>query len=245
MIIGNAESLAITKQVTGDMSVNDLNFSKRVSSTLKRAGVKTLEQLFELSREELLRIRNMGTGSVDEIEAKLRKLYPDYVMRDKISLSDSNTSCKGKVIDEPEEILVFSARVSCALKRAGIKTIDQLVELSREDLMHISNMGECGVTEIEEKLKSIYPDYVMKDKRIVSAQKIYSAQESGNASVDLLVFSTRVSSALKRAGIKTIDQLVELSREELLRIRNMGTGSVDEIESKLKDVFPNYEMKKN
>ena len=48
-------------------------------------------------------------------------------------------------------------------------------------------------------------------------------------------FSTRVYICFWKSGIKTIDQLVEKSEENLLRIRNLGKKSIREIKDILSD----------
>lgn len=52
--------------------------------------------------------------------------------------------------------------------------------------------------------------------------------------VDLYGLSTRTYNALRRHGIETVDQLLEMSRRELLRdVRNFGAASLEEVVTEL------------
>lgn len=53
--------------------------------------------------------------------------------------------------------------------------------------------------------------------------------------VDELRFQTRTINALKKAGVKTLNDLVNLSEDDLLQIRNLGERSIIEILSYLKE----------
>ena len=53
------------------------------------------------------------------------------------------------------------------------------------------------------------------------------------ASVDILDLSVRLYNCLRRANISTVGQLLDLSKESLLRIRNLGQHSLQELEMKM------------
>ncbi|NLU50793.1 MAG: DNA-directed RNA polymerase subunit alpha [Syntrophomonadaceae bacterium] len=55
-------------------------------------------------------------------------------------------------------------------------------------------------------------------------------------SIEELELSVRASNGLKRANINTVGDLVEKTREEMGKIRNLGQKSLDEIERKLKEL---------
>lgn len=55
------------------VSIESLSFSKRTFHCLDRANIKTLGELLCLSEDELLRIRNLGVQSLNEIIETLSK----------------------------------------------------------------------------------------------------------------------------------------------------------------------------
>src|SRR3990172_8462752 len=56
-----------------------------------------------------------------------------------------------------------------------------------------------------------------------------------NAFVEELELSTRITNALRNAGIDTVAKLIETPKEELVRLKNMGAKSISDIEERLKD----------
>ena len=53
------------------MKIEDLGLSARAYNVLKRVHIDTVEQLQQLSDDDLLRYRNMGTTTVKEIREKV------------------------------------------------------------------------------------------------------------------------------------------------------------------------------
>jgi len=53
--------------------ISFLDLSKRVREALEEEGIKTLYDLVSLKPDDLLKIKNMGRKSIEEIEEKLRK----------------------------------------------------------------------------------------------------------------------------------------------------------------------------
>lgn len=57
-----------------NMQIDDLDLSVRSYNCLKRAGINTVGELLEKSEEEMLRVRNLGRKSLDEVHKKLTDL---------------------------------------------------------------------------------------------------------------------------------------------------------------------------
>lgn len=53
------------------MKIEELDLSVRAYNCLKRGRIDTVEQLQQMSDDDLLRIRNMGTRTVEEIREKV------------------------------------------------------------------------------------------------------------------------------------------------------------------------------
>ena len=54
--------------------IEDLNISNRAQNALRRGGICYVEQLIKLDHYDILRLRNMGQGSFNEINAAVKKL---------------------------------------------------------------------------------------------------------------------------------------------------------------------------
>ncbi|MBQ4095928.1 MAG: DNA-directed RNA polymerase subunit alpha [Oscillospiraceae bacterium] len=57
-----------------DMTIEELDLSVRSFNCLKRAGINTVSDLTEKSEEEMMKVRNLGKKSFDEVKEKLRSL---------------------------------------------------------------------------------------------------------------------------------------------------------------------------
>ena len=56
------------------MSIEDLELSVRSFNCLKRAGINTVEQLCNKTPDDMMKVRNLGKKSLDEVLLKLKEL---------------------------------------------------------------------------------------------------------------------------------------------------------------------------
>ena len=66
------------KEKVLEMSIEDLELSVRSFNCLKRAGIATVEDLTNKSETDMLKVRNLGKKSFDEVTAKLHSLGLDF-----------------------------------------------------------------------------------------------------------------------------------------------------------------------
>lgn len=59
---------------TGSMSIDDLDLSVRSNNCLRRAGINTVEELIQKTEEDMMKVRNLGRKSLEEIAKKLADL---------------------------------------------------------------------------------------------------------------------------------------------------------------------------
>ena len=62
------------KEGPGAMSIDDLDLSVRSNNCLRRAGINTVEELTQKSEEDMMKVRNVGRKSLDEVKKKLADL---------------------------------------------------------------------------------------------------------------------------------------------------------------------------
>ncbi|MDO4920692.1 MAG: DNA-directed RNA polymerase subunit alpha [Phascolarctobacterium sp.] len=62
------------KEGPGAMSIDDLDLSVRSNNCLRRAGINTVEELTMKSEEDMMKVRNLGRKSLDEVKKKLSDL---------------------------------------------------------------------------------------------------------------------------------------------------------------------------
>ena len=66
------------KEKVLEMSIEELELSVRSYNCLKRANISTVEDLISKSESEMMKVRNLGKKSFDEVTAKLHSLGLDF-----------------------------------------------------------------------------------------------------------------------------------------------------------------------
>ena len=56
------------------MSIDDLDLSVRSNNCLRRAGINTVEELSQKSEDDMMKVRNLGRKSLEEVKKKLHDL---------------------------------------------------------------------------------------------------------------------------------------------------------------------------
>lgn len=69
-----AEKPCDTKQKVYEMNIDELELSVRSYNCLKRAGINTVEELCNKTSDDMMRVRNLGRKSLEEVLAKLNEL---------------------------------------------------------------------------------------------------------------------------------------------------------------------------
>ncbi len=57
-----------------EMTIEDLDLSVRAYNCLKRAGINTVSELVQRNQEDMMKVRNLGKKSLEEVEQKLQAL---------------------------------------------------------------------------------------------------------------------------------------------------------------------------
>ena len=85
------------------------------------------------------------------------KLFVDLSDESSITevLVEKNEKGKEKILEMTIEELDLSVRSFNCLKRAGINTVDDLINKSEEEMMKVRNLGKKSFDEVREKLQSL------------------------------------------------------------------------------------------
>jgi len=77
---------------------------------------------------------------------------------------------------------------------------------------------------------------VAQDVVIIPAKEDDEKGKVLEMSIDELELSVRSYNCLKRAGINTVDELCSKTTDDMMKVRNLGRKSLDEVREKLKDL---------
>ena len=70
------------KEKVLEMSIEELELSVRSYNCLKRANISTVEDLISKTEPEMMKVRNLGKKSFDEVKAKLQSLGLEFAKED-------------------------------------------------------------------------------------------------------------------------------------------------------------------
>ena len=62
------------KEKVMEMTIEELDLSVRAYNCLKRAGINTVSELVQRNQEDMMKVRNLGRKSLEEVEQKLEAL---------------------------------------------------------------------------------------------------------------------------------------------------------------------------
>ena len=63
-----------SKQKVLEMTIEEMDLSVRSFNCLKRAGISTVEDLINKSEDDMMKVRNLGRKSLEEVIAKMNSL---------------------------------------------------------------------------------------------------------------------------------------------------------------------------
>lgn len=159
----------------------------------------------------------------------------------------------------PIENLGLSVRSFNCLKRNNINNTEDLLSLSQEDLSNFKNMGKLSLEEVNAAIhrlstgaynviktenknyrKKTVLHYVAEETLLKEVSSVLFQDANGmyveDVSVEELGFSNRTLGGLLRAGCVTASKIINMKYDDLQEIRGMGTKSLDEIMSKLREI---------
>ena len=62
------------KEKVLEMTIEELDLSVRSYNCLKRAGINTVQELIQKTEEDMMKVRNLGRKSLEEVQEKLAEL---------------------------------------------------------------------------------------------------------------------------------------------------------------------------
>ena len=201
------------KKESERLSISKMGFSTRTFNCLKKAGIRSLADLSDNTEMDLIMIRNLGKRSFEEIIAKMQEYG--------ISLKTEEQLEQEKIEKQEENQQQLREEKKEKLKQQiinGQLPMDELSKFSYEELLEMEIKPEI--------INKIYPE-VSEDRA--------GKEESEELSINKMGFSTRTFNCLKKARIRSLTDLADRTELELIRIRNLGKKSFEEIVTKMQE----------
>ncbi|MGI6119677.1 MAG: DNA-directed RNA polymerase subunit alpha [Desulfosporosinus sp.] len=112
----------------------------------------------------ILEVWSNGSITPEEATSEAAKILSDHLslftgLTDKLSnvevMVEKEEEAKDKILDMTIEEMDLSVRSYNCLKRAGINTVEELIQKTEEDMMKVRNLGRKSLEEVQTKLKSL------------------------------------------------------------------------------------------
>ena len=200
------------------MKIRELSISARAKVCLLTAGYEELEDLKDITDEELLEIRNLNAKGVAEIREKIE----EYFAEENMNMYDEAMKI---AIDELE----FSERTYNCLKRAGINTLEDLCDRMWDDMIHVQNLGKKGFEEILFKISSL--GYSFKDEQRADIYDYPMFKELLSMPIADMNISQRTKDVLSQNGIDIVKELCCCSENQVRSFQNISQDDITDLNS--------------
>ncbi len=239
-IILNIKSLAVKAHT-------DQRDFKQIATIRKYdAGVVTAADIQHSSDIEILN-PDMYICTLDE-GAKLEMDITIGVGRGYVSAQDNKDETQPIGYIPVDSIFSPVEAASYTVENARVGQNINLDKLT----VYVKTNGTSSPKEVISLSAKIMSDYVdvfvslvekMKSQEILVSQDDEKQTKKLEMSIEDLDLSVRSYNCLKRAGIHTVQDLVKKSEDDMLKVRNLGKKSLDEVMNKLQELGFNLRNK--
>ena len=242
------------------MKVENLKISRETLITLKRMKINTLADLTKVHRDFLQKVKqhllDVHESQMQSVLFDITTLIESISVKTVARVYDENKKvymAKGIGIDYPDNIcnclsnfddfmkVSFSGHTNLAMRyvqdmvegrtqKGVLSAVDcTLLKLRFKYLYTYKDIGK-----IVGKTGASVEDTILKALRRLNSWLGSLSDDSDN--IEKLQLSVRAFNCLKRAGIHTCSQLKLLKKDDLMKIRNMGERTCNEILSIIKSL---------
>lgn len=225
--------------------IHDLEISDKSKRFLARAGLMTLNDLLSCDISELSAMRRISSDVLRELNhvidhaEDITSFFENRAQRIQEILPE--------VQDTPIKELGLGKRSYNALKRAGIHTVGDLIQISQKALSELSNVGVLSRNEITAVIESIVRNGRIVSRNNADAPGLDTAPKNNRVAEVLpevdgipigdIPFSVRARNALTRANIRTAGILITLSEKDILGLYGVGQQTRDEITAVINSIL--------
>ncbi len=133
-----------------------LGLSNRSYYGLKRNGCHYVSQILSLKKEDLMKMKTIGSLAADEILCAIQTFSEQKEdisesMKPKLKSREESIAVSEAFMEIPISEMDLSVRAYNGLRRHGIDSIGQLADMTERDLEKLRNLGKKTIIEILEK----------------------------------------------------------------------------------------------
>lgn len=232
------------------MLIRKTNLSVRSKNALQKAGYHSIEEIQNLTENDLRNIRNLGEKSIVEIlnlkptQKGINKSYKLYGL--------SFNEIKNKNI----EILKIDNTFNKILKNNNVQTVEVFLELKKSDIKKFRGINDSQVLELKDIINNIRDDLklnyqditeiIFLNPRVQVKEAIFNSLaikdfehvefyfmsgEKLKKSIEINCIETKDSDIKKitELSLNQIDKLIKIIPKDLERIKGINEKSVNRI----------------
>lgn len=203
----------LTKKTPGVVTAGDIALTSEIEIKNPNAFICTLEEGYELDMELTI---GVGRGYVNSENNKPVNAPIDFISID--SLFSPVVAASYTVEATRVEQSIDYDKLTLTVETNATSTPKEVLSLAAKVM--------------SDHLKLFIIDD-MNDMDILVSKDDDKKEKSLQKSIEELDLSVRPLNCLKRAGIDTLEELVKRSEDDMLKVRNLGRKSLDEVIEKL------------
>ena len=212
--------------------LNLLDIPPRVRMALQQRGYETVGDLAWREDPRLLAARGMGTRGLLALVTELARVMADAGYQQE--LLARAVRYDPRRFPEPVrrlsvEELGLGQRAYRALRRAGIQTVGQLLELGEPGLRRLRGLGPRSLAEICHRLDALQSGRPLPPPGGATGDPLAPDLMDDPAPIAALLLPRRVVTALQRADLHTVGAVAGFTLEGLRRLRGLGESGVGTI----------------
>ena len=205
----------------------------RTNKVLKDNGIESLRHLFDLSKEDLMKLKGIGSQRAGIISEKMINVKKVLARQDALfkpdNLLDRASAQARTVVQSAVETVVTGA------KTAGQKTLDAAQTVRDRVLSRNAKKEEESA---DKQPETIEPETVKPAEQTAENPKKEEELSAGTSaylerSIETLRLDARINKVLKDNGIESLRHLFSLSKEDLMKLKGIGPQRADIISENL------------
>ena len=234
-IVMNIKSLAIKNHSDNLNETKTMYIDANGEGVITAADIKCDSDLEIINKDQVIATLNGGADS---------KLYIEMtVVNGRGYVSSDKNKKEEMAIDVIPIDSIFTPieRVNINIENTRVGQItdyDKLtLDVFTDGTIEPSDAVSLAAKVLSDHLRS-FIDLSDKSSRIqvIAAEEENSKDKVLEMNIDELELSVRSYNCLKRAGINTVEELCNRTSEDMMKVRNLGRKSLEEVLSKLKEL---------
>lgn len=155
------------------MNIDDFEITNRTLNILNYLNVKTVKDLIQYTKKDLLSVPGAGLKTYQEIDELLKYISPNHFNKIYLGMDLKSIDNQSLPIEKENELelnfikknlnkllipiekIDFSVRTSNALKNERINCVGDLIVLSESYLLKLNNFGRISIDEVIKFLKTL------------------------------------------------------------------------------------------